>query len=145
MTSGIPAIGIGIALVLSVGLTNAVAPEQDLDADIQLVATGGLWRHNDRHGSCRVVVRARGWEHVRSEVTIQWLTADASTQSVAILHSETVGELSEDNWTNVQALRFLPDGPDNAFEVQYTQRPSDEVVLQSILVCKEPGHYAVEP
>ena len=137
-------LAIGLLVILSVGLTRAAPTKQEVDIDIQLVASGGLWNHDGRSGSCRVIVRAKGWEHVRSYVTIQWLASDATSRSVAILRSETVRELSEDEWTNVRALRFLPNGPDNAFEVQYTQRPSDEVVRQLLLVCKEPGRYAIE-
>jgi hypothetical protein len=45
-----------------------------LPADVETVVTGGRWRSGANEGTYRVVVRSGGFEHVVSQVQVDWVS-----------------------------------------------------------------------
>jgi hypothetical protein len=48
----------------------------ELPASLSSVVTGGQWSDSGNEGFFRIVVLDQGWEHIRSSVFIQWLSAN---------------------------------------------------------------------
>lgn len=42
--------------------------------DVETVVTGGFWKSANSKGSYRVVIRSGGFEHVISELQVDWIT-----------------------------------------------------------------------
>jgi hypothetical protein len=58
------------------------------------VATGGSWEENGQSGIFRVVVRSGGKRNLRSDVRLEWLRWDASSEQPIEVRSVKVPELS---------------------------------------------------
>jgi hypothetical protein len=73
-------------LILSVSPGVALAQEVlRLDPSIAYVATGGSWSAESNSGQYRVIVRSGGFEHVVSELFVQWLRDPRSSDDSAMV------------------------------------------------------------
>jgi hypothetical protein len=70
-----------------------------LDPAIAHVVSGGAWTDDSTSGEWRAVVRNRGFEHVRSRLTIDWLAADPDSQVTRVVRSRRVTEFEREPWS----------------------------------------------
>ena len=77
-------------LVLWAPTARAQDARVEADPSIAWVTSGGHWSDGVRDGHFRVVVRSLGWDHVVSEVTVQWLAGDAATQTYDVVRTQVV-------------------------------------------------------
>lgn len=60
-------------LLAALLVSSAMAQEPRIPRDVVGVSTIGYWQTASQSGTYRVVVTQNGWEHVWSQVFIQWL------------------------------------------------------------------------
>jgi hypothetical protein len=72
------------------------------------VVSGGAWSDETTSGEWRAVVRNRGFEHVRSRLTIEWLAADPDSQVTRVVRSRRVTEFEREPWS-LGPPKFLRD------------------------------------
>src|SRR6266516_2503580 len=65
-----------------------------LDPSIAHVLTGGSWSAAGASGQYRFVVRTSGWEHVVSELYIQWLQEDPQARRITVRATRLVTPIS---------------------------------------------------
>jgi hypothetical protein len=65
----------GVALVaLGLFAQASAQPPLPLPSDVETVVSGGRWRSGGTEGGYRVVVRSGGFEHVVSQVQVDWIS-----------------------------------------------------------------------
>jgi hypothetical protein len=67
-----------LALAAAVGSVPVQAESPSVDPAISFVTTGGYWKRDGQDGAYRIVVRQSGYEHVSSQVTVQWVARPTS-------------------------------------------------------------------
>lgn len=60
-------------LLVALLVSSAMAQEPRVPRDVVGVSTLGYWQTASQSGTYRVVVTQNGWEHVWSQVFVQWL------------------------------------------------------------------------
>ena len=85
-----------LSLLMGSAVQAQVAGDVDVDPSVVSVVTGGQWSEGPRSGHFRVVVRQLGWDHVVTEVHLQWVSPDVATQSLEIVRSELVFDPNTD-------------------------------------------------
>lgn len=76
-------------------------PVVQVPESVTAVVSGGSWQHAGAHGIFRVVVTSQGFEHVTSQVFLEWLTEATSTTNRSL---EQTIPLSEINTAGIWAL-----------------------------------------
>lgn len=110
----------------------------DIDPEIRLVKTGGMWIKNDHeYGNYRVIVKNSGWEHTQSLLFLQWLGPDDSKQQVTVLETIPIPEFNKSNWYNVIDIKRN----DNTFVIFFTARGHEEAIKTAVLSPGLPGKY----
>ena len=74
-------------------------PAPALAANIESVTSGGYWEAAGRRGRYRIVVQNIGWEHVHSEMTIDWIEEALSSSSLRVFKSSPIAELNDGWWS----------------------------------------------
>ena len=126
----------------------ALAQPDEVSAEIisptvRVVASGGVWQADGRYGTCRIVVKAVGWEHVRHVIYAQWIVHDDETKTSSIINSLRVDELDARAWVNVQAVSYKASEKLNVFTVRFRTRDQPELEETIVLVLGKPGTYTV--
>ena len=66
---------------------------------VTAVETGGYWVSGDQEGQYRLIIESGGFEHVVSQIYLQWLAQPASQQdSTAIVASVELTEIDAGGW-----------------------------------------------
>lgn len=82
-----------VVLLCALALHTHAQQSVEIPADVEAVVTGGKWVSAGREGTFRVVVRTGGFEHVVSQVQVDWLAvsegAEGSQEVVASAVAET--------------------------------------------------------
>jgi len=81
-----------IAVVFTV-LTSASALAQDtraVPADVETIVTGGQWKSDKLSGTYRVKVRTGGFEHIVSQVQIDWIAQFDDRNEPRVVNSKLV-------------------------------------------------------
>jgi len=65
-----------------------------VDAAVSDIATGGSWEEGGQSGIYRVVVRSGGRRTLSSDVVVQWLRWDASSEQPVEVKSTRIAELA---------------------------------------------------
>jgi hypothetical protein len=77
-------LAIGCAMMVGIASGSATT----LGSDVTNVVMGGRWYDKPLSGAYRVIVRTDGWEHVSSEVTVEWISDRLSDQiGPRVVHS----------------------------------------------------------
>jgi hypothetical protein len=91
-----------------------------LAANIESVTSGGYWEAEGRRGRYRIVVQNIGWEHVHSEMTIDWIEEDPSSSSLRVFKSSPIAELN-DGWSvGTVALSYVAKKPVFSFTAAHS-------------------------
>ena len=90
-------LALGLLAIIPV---RAVAQAPDsLDATLESVVTDGRWEANGREGPYRIVVYTGGFEHVVSEIYLQWLTdPTGDDDSQVIVRSTAIDSIAQGVW-----------------------------------------------
>jgi len=136
-----------VALLVAAGLGShaALAGEPDRSAEAWntiAVADGDGFEHGEKTRSHRIVIEARGYEHVYSRVISEWL--EISPEGAATtLRRQVIPELSEQPLFLARGVRFVASSEgDSAFEIELIHRHSLESRKIEILLGT-PGVYTV--
>lgn len=70
-----------------------------IDPSVAFVTTGNYWENSEISGIYRVLVINQGFEHVSSDVYIQWLQENVEKSSFVVLNSLLVKEVSNGQWS----------------------------------------------
>jgi hypothetical protein len=70
-----------------------------LDPNITDVVTGGTWHSSSGEGLLRVVVLTRGFDHLVSELYVQWLLPAAGGAEQRVLQTRRVDAIADGVWT----------------------------------------------
>jgi hypothetical protein len=131
--------------VLSYAFASRCLKAQDslsLDPSVAHVVTGGSWSSGTASGQYRIVVRTGGWEHVVSELYIQWLQEDPQVQRIVVRATQLVTSVTP----GIYSLG-RPDltCTDTGCRVQISGTVSTSPSQQASWVLKlgAPGQYAV--
>jgi hypothetical protein len=112
-----------------------------LDPSVSAVLTGGYWTSAKAAGRFRVIVTSEGWEHVGSEVTIQWLQEDSTSRGLIIARSTRVDQITAGIFSIGQpTMRCIDTGC--TFHLVGTDSRSLERRSWDIKMA-EPGNYVV--
>jgi hypothetical protein len=99
------AVGVALAITAAVHARSQQRLEsvdpliESLDADIVSVVTGGSWELGDRHGTIRLVVVTRGFDHLVSRLYVQWLEDATATAPSKVLRTVSPKETPSGLWT----------------------------------------------
>ena len=111
-----------------------------IDPDVASVVSGGWWSHADADGWYRVIVRTGGFEHVVSDLTLQWMRDpigrdDPSARVVrSVLLNPCTGRLDDP----VLAKR----GPKWRLTVRCTDTHGNQRPTNIVLELGVPGEYS---
>lgn len=83
-----------------------------LDPDIATVVSGGSWTTADGHGVYRVIVRTFGFEHIVSDLTLQWIRDPEGPKAAADRVTATI----------VRSVRLEPQCPGRLDEPVLSKR-----------------------
>jgi len=116
-----------------------------IEARIATIATGGVWHSNAESGRCRVVVIAAGWEHVHSEVWLEWLRFNEALRDLEVVGSVRVGEIGLLGWS-VRSPSFTMSGDTTVLllEVFPTYGPIPDSPGLARIEFGGPGEYSFE-
>lgn len=84
-------------LIFSFFAAVALFPNQEypeLSPQIENVVSGGYWKTESQDGRYRIIVVNSGWEHVTSQVFIEWLATIPEQRKVDAIKSVPVKELN---------------------------------------------------
>jgi len=97
-------------------------PASALAANIESVTSGGYWEAEGRRGRYRIVVQNIGWEHVHSEMTIDWIEEDPSSSSLLrVFKSSPIAELNDGWWSvGTVALSYVDKKPVFSFTATHS-------------------------
>ena len=105
-----------VALLALLPLRLGISAEPDSAGDAEKVdpllyevASGGEWETTDEHGDYRVLIFNGGYEHVSSQVYLQWLTH--SPEGAHVVRSVLIAELSSGAWSVGIAAPFFGKPP----------------------------------
>jgi hypothetical protein len=90
-----------LVLCAPVGLraqTSALGSAVSVDQSLTSVVSGGAWRIGTRHGSFRLLVFGRGWEHERSRLVVEWLEAQPARRRVVLYSARDVEAIPSEAW-----------------------------------------------
>jgi hypothetical protein len=83
---------VAVLLITCASTVSAQSPTA-IPVDVETVVTGGFWKSTNSKGRYRVVIRSGGFEHVVSELQVDWITEpegnDKPAQVVASKIAET--------------------------------------------------------
>ena len=65
-----------------------------VDPTIADIVSGGHWAASGQEGYYRIVIRTGGFEHINSELTVQWLTEGGRDSDPVVVRSIVVKELT---------------------------------------------------
>lgn len=78
-----------LASLLALSSPVAVASEVlAIPADVESVVTGGTWQSASAQGTYRVVVRTGGFEHIVSQVQVDWLAEPTEKEDQRVFASK---------------------------------------------------------
>ena len=63
-----------------------------IPADVETVVTGGKWRTGNSEGTFRIVVRTGGFEHIVSQVQVDWIALSADRDKSEHVVSSKIAE-----------------------------------------------------
>ncbi|HET7024701.1 MAG TPA: hypothetical protein VFI39_05810 [Gemmatimonadales bacterium] len=90
-------ISIVLAVALVPGARAQAAPS--ISPDVDAVATGGYWTLGDQEGHYRLIIVSGGFEHVVSQIYLQWLAQPASPDdSVTVVASIELTDIDSGGW-----------------------------------------------
>ncbi|HYJ80171.1 MAG TPA: hypothetical protein VEW03_11240 [Longimicrobiaceae bacterium] len=109
------------------------------------IVTGGHWESGEEVGSYRIVVRLRGWEHLRGELHVQWLREDHDRWEATVVRSLPVQEVNDPDVWSLGAGSFeTPEGGPTVLVLPATHTYSLEERTFRITLGP-PGQYSVAP
>jgi hypothetical protein len=136
-----------ITTVLAIVGTSPPANAQDrklLDVDVENVVSGGRWSTADGNGWYRAIVRAGGFEHVVSELTVEWIrerSADAlesATADAVVARSIRVDECTG----RLDDLGLAKRGATWRLTVRCIDTHGDAKPYRIVLALGTPGRYS---
>lgn len=90
------------ALLLSLALfalaASAKPPRATIDPAVDSVVSGGYWTDGEDRGTYRVVVRSDGFDHIVSEITIEWLSDPRGEDEGPSVHECVVVKEGQGLW-----------------------------------------------
>jgi len=114
----------------------------EIDPGIYYVVTGGHWESNDMTGQYRIIIYNRGWEHISSEIFIQWLSADQTKQEIGVISSVRINELSEGLYSTGIPKFLLNNRKETYIEINLTNTYTlDEKIC--VITVPEIGKYLI--
>jgi hypothetical protein len=105
--------------------TEPVPEPESIPVEIETVITGGYWAQGTAGGSYRVIIRTRGFDHLLSSLTVQWIADPDLNLPRRVVASKTIEmlvRLSDPQFSLEQDMWFLGvsniDTHDNRFPVR---------------------------
>lgn len=82
-----------------------------IDPSVDSVVSGGYWTDGEDRGIYRVVVRSGGFEHIVSEITIEWLSDPREGNEEPSIHKSVVVKEGRGLWRVADSkLEVAPGG-----------------------------------
>jgi hypothetical protein len=89
-------------LLVLVALSASAEPQvATIDPAVDSVVSGGYWIDGMDRGTYRVIVRSGGFDHITSEITIEWLSEPRDEDEEASVHKSVVVKEGEGLWKAV--------------------------------------------
>lgn len=102
-----------LAILTAIVVSDAraqVSHVEEIDPAVSHLVTGGLWSQGAgeefQTGAFRVVTVARGWEHLRHHVFVQWLLTDEDEMREVLVETAPLAALNEEDAWSVQKVTF---------------------------------------
>ena len=112
-----------------------------LDVRVSSVVTGGYWETQTQRGRYRAIVVSGGWEHVSSQLRIEWLLEDPDKQEIRVLRSTTIDSIPD--WVySLGAPSFVYAGKTTQLRVDGTE-PRELTNASWLITLGAPGQYSV--
>ena len=88
-----------LLLLVLVALSAPAQPQSaTIDPAVDSVVSGGYWTDGADRGTYRVVVRSGGFDHVISEITIEWLSEPQDENGEASVRKSVVVKEGQGLW-----------------------------------------------
>jgi hypothetical protein len=69
------------------------AKAEALPPEIETVASGGYWTHDNQDGSFRLIIHLVGWEELYSRAFLQWIRIDHDKQELIVERTVPIKEI----------------------------------------------------
>jgi hypothetical protein len=96
-----------IFIFIFIGIASATSDMPNIPADVESVTSGGYWQSADQSGCYRIIVVNSGWEHIYSQVFLQWILDGTKEQGPSILFSVPIREINDSPVWSVGSPEFL--------------------------------------
>ncbi len=126
---------------LSISQDSYMETAAEVPAGVHHVSSGGYWSDKDVEGFYRVMVIARGVEHVSHRLFVQWLRSDASTQAYTVVRTVDVKELDLGQGYVFGVTTAF--GDLNAFKIAVTARRPNAKEKSFMITAKDVGQYDI--
>lgn len=131
-----------IMFVVSLMLTLSNATEiPNIPENLSAISHSVAWDYKEKSGEYRLVVISKGWEHVHSEVYIQWIASDGDKGVLTTVSTVPIKEINEDAiWSaGIPILDF--ENEEAIFTISMDHTYMDENKSIVIIPSNEPGKY----
>jgi hypothetical protein len=98
-----------VLIITFIGLTNAESDMSTIAPKIESVTSGGYWQSTEHAGRYRVIVVNSGWEHIHSQVFLQWVSYGSREKGPSVLFSVPIQEINISPMWSVGVPEFLYD------------------------------------
>jgi len=111
---------------------------EKLDPSLSQAVSGGDWEMFGDYGDYRVLIFNRGYEHVSSQVVLQWVTH--SREGARVFRSVLITELSAGTWSVGISAPFFGKSPTIQLQATHTYNLKK---ARFALTPGSPGQYAL--
>lgn len=96
-----------VLIIAFIGLANAESDMPAIVPKIETVTSGGYWQSTEHAGRYRVIVVNSGWEHIHSQVFLQWVSYGSKEKGPSVLFSVPIQEINSSPMWSVGVPEFL--------------------------------------
>ena len=129
-------------LTVSAQSTNEEIAIKQLPSSIVALRSGGYWEKQEKHGIYRVVVNNNGWEHVSSQVAVQWIDdGNPEIGDQGAISTVPVKEINDSNtWSvDISSMKYVKGKMMVTIDAVNTYSPKEQKQFRFTLL--EPGKY----